>query len=454
MCEATAYDVRRDRPCARATAWMFPAHQDGPAQDGEPRPHSPADGVPKPPPASWSGGYLDAVDWRWITRRRHRARARGVVWMRPTVGLVEGEPMSPVQRLMTCVDSASGVSAALDPGEWNFLNTELTVHVLRPPVGEWVCLEAETSLGSGSVGRRHLPGVRRPRPRRALGAGAAGRPPLRSSEGPGGDEVADPERVVAVGHRRGRRRPAARRDRTRAAAARCCRAPSAPRRGRRRGRAGRPRRPPASAAATASSNPNARSSRYPGAFSPRRALPSPSTSSTVPSGRSPSSLGQRRHRTGAGVPPRRDQLDRAVPAGLLEQPPPDRPGDVGRPRAGRVRARRTEAADVDGGVRGPVAVLVVAADDHHRGRRRPAAERTAATAAARRAATGSWAPPSSRSSSGGCGSSTAAEITGDSKRAVGAGSGEPAHDPRGGRVPRMLATMSSTCRVCATSCTR
>ena len=53
---------------------------------------------------------------------------------------------------MTCVDSASGVSAALDPGEWNFLNTELTVHVLRPPVGEWVCLEAETSLGSGSVG--------------------------------------------------------------------------------------------------------------------------------------------------------------------------------------------------------------------------------------------------------------------------------------------------------------
>ena len=50
---------------------------------------------------------------------------------------------------------AGGDAAALrdlDPGEWNFLNTELTVHVLRPPAGEWVCLEAETSLGSGSVG--------------------------------------------------------------------------------------------------------------------------------------------------------------------------------------------------------------------------------------------------------------------------------------------------------------
>ena len=33
-----------------------------------------------------------------------------------------------------------------------FLNTELTVHVLRPPVGEWVCLDAETTLvGPASV---------------------------------------------------------------------------------------------------------------------------------------------------------------------------------------------------------------------------------------------------------------------------------------------------------------
>ena len=26
------------------------------------------------------------------------------------------------------------------------------MHVLRPPVGDWVCLDAETTLGSGSVG--------------------------------------------------------------------------------------------------------------------------------------------------------------------------------------------------------------------------------------------------------------------------------------------------------------
>ncbi len=60
--------------------------------------------------------------------------------------------MSPLQRLLSCVDSASGASAALDPAEWNFMNTDLTVHLLRPVVGEWVCLRAQTALSSGSIG--------------------------------------------------------------------------------------------------------------------------------------------------------------------------------------------------------------------------------------------------------------------------------------------------------------
>jgi hypothetical protein len=71
--------------------------------------------------------------------------------MRPP-RLLDGEETSPLERLLACVDSASGVSAVLDVREWAFLNTELTVHVLREPVGEWICLEAATTLGPGSVG--------------------------------------------------------------------------------------------------------------------------------------------------------------------------------------------------------------------------------------------------------------------------------------------------------------
>ena len=66
MCEATAYDDESGRACARATAWLFPASDEGPVQHSEPPAHGPADGVHKEPPASWSGGYLDAVDWRWV----------------------------------------------------------------------------------------------------------------------------------------------------------------------------------------------------------------------------------------------------------------------------------------------------------------------------------------------------------------------------------------------------
>ena len=151
LCEATAYDVERGRACARATAWVFPATDEGPGSDVTPLPHTPADGAHKEPPATWSRGYLDSIDWRWVVGAVDEP-GPGVVWMRPRVPLVEGEPTSAVQRLMVCVDSASGVSAALDIAAWAFQNTELTVHVLRPPEGEWLCLSAVTMLSSGSVG--------------------------------------------------------------------------------------------------------------------------------------------------------------------------------------------------------------------------------------------------------------------------------------------------------------
>ena len=49
---------------------------------------------------------------------------------------------------MVAADSGNGVSAALDWREHLFINTDLSVHLLRPPEGEWVCLEARTLLGS------------------------------------------------------------------------------------------------------------------------------------------------------------------------------------------------------------------------------------------------------------------------------------------------------------------
>jgi acyl-coenzyme A thioesterase PaaI-like protein len=138
------------RVLARAQAWTFP-DAEGPATAGTPLPHSPSDGHSEEPPESWARGYLDSVEWQWIEGAVTRPGS-AIVWMRPRLPLVPGEEMTPLQRLLCCVDSASGASAALDTAEWTFMNTELTVHLLRPPGGDWVCLVAETFLGTGSVG--------------------------------------------------------------------------------------------------------------------------------------------------------------------------------------------------------------------------------------------------------------------------------------------------------------
>jgi hypothetical protein len=68
------------------------------------------------------------------------------VWMRPRVALVDGEPITPLQRTMLAADGGNGVSAPLDWSRFIFINTDLTVHLLRPPEGEWVCLDSVTHV--------------------------------------------------------------------------------------------------------------------------------------------------------------------------------------------------------------------------------------------------------------------------------------------------------------------
>jgi acyl-coenzyme A thioesterase PaaI-like protein len=151
LCEATLHDEQRGRPVARASAWRFPTAHSGVRTGAGPLLHGPRDGIQQDRPESWYGGYLDAVEWRWV-KGAATDPGPAVVWMRPDIALVAGEPLSPVQRLLACVDSASGVSSELDPARWTFLNTELTVHLLRRPEGEWLCVDAETCLSGGSVG--------------------------------------------------------------------------------------------------------------------------------------------------------------------------------------------------------------------------------------------------------------------------------------------------------------
>ena len=81
-----------------------------------------------------------------FARGRFLEPGPATVWMRPRVELVEGEPVSPLQRTMLAADGGNGVSAPLDWSSHIFINTDLTVHLLRPPEGEWVCLDSVTHV--------------------------------------------------------------------------------------------------------------------------------------------------------------------------------------------------------------------------------------------------------------------------------------------------------------------
>ena len=49
-------------------------------------------------------------------------------------------------------DSGNGLSGELDITHWHFINPELTVHLHREAVGEWVCVDAQTAISAGGAG--------------------------------------------------------------------------------------------------------------------------------------------------------------------------------------------------------------------------------------------------------------------------------------------------------------
>ena len=90
-------------------------------------------------------GYHTAMEYRFV-KGGFVVPGPATVWMRPRVPLVSGEETTPLQRVFITADSGNGVSAALDWRKTIFINTDLTVHLLREPVGEWVCLDAVTHV--------------------------------------------------------------------------------------------------------------------------------------------------------------------------------------------------------------------------------------------------------------------------------------------------------------------
>ena len=122
--------------------------------DGHPLPQAPRrpeDSAPQRMPfGSQHTGYADLVENRVASGEFFRKRC--AAWFRLRWPLVEGEAPSGYQRVAVAADSGNGISAVLGFDTHSFVNSDLTINLLRRPVGEWICVDARTLLAPNGCG--------------------------------------------------------------------------------------------------------------------------------------------------------------------------------------------------------------------------------------------------------------------------------------------------------------
>lgn len=90
-------------------------------------------------------GYAQLVETRVASGKPFAGPCS--VWFRLCFPLVAGEAVSGYQRVAVAADSGNGISAALDFSRYVFVNSDLTINLLRKPVGEFICVDARTFIG-------------------------------------------------------------------------------------------------------------------------------------------------------------------------------------------------------------------------------------------------------------------------------------------------------------------
>jgi hypothetical protein len=165
MVEATLRDERDE--LVRARAWRLRAAEIG--LDGEldwdgkggeavlrrdEAPPAPDDGEAFDVeffPTGQSVGYHTAMEYRFVAGSFTRP-GPATAWLRMLHPLVPGEEPSPVQRVAIAADSGNGISSPLDFRRFIFINVDLTIHLGRPPAGEWICLDSTTIPDETGIG--------------------------------------------------------------------------------------------------------------------------------------------------------------------------------------------------------------------------------------------------------------------------------------------------------------
>lgn len=86
-------------------------------------------------------GFLGGVDLRRVPRRDGTGFGS---WLRLDVAVVAGEPVRATSRLTVGFDFANLIGVDVHPERLTMINPDVTAHVLRPPVDEWIAIVGDT----------------------------------------------------------------------------------------------------------------------------------------------------------------------------------------------------------------------------------------------------------------------------------------------------------------------
>lgn len=93
----------------------------------------------------------EASDIRFVEGSFH-TRGPGFAWHRLLVDTVGGEEVFPESRAIAAADFGNGISSLFDPKEVAFINPDLSLHLYRPPDGEWIGIASTSNHAGGGSG--------------------------------------------------------------------------------------------------------------------------------------------------------------------------------------------------------------------------------------------------------------------------------------------------------------
>ena len=153
VCRTEAAMIVEDRVIASASAWHI---RTGPTPPTLGVHDFIAPPLPDEQPQTYFRGMSDwghgqSIEWRFTHGGYDEVGPAGV-WTRLRQPLVAGRAVTGLERAIVVADSANGLSNELPINEWLFIPPTMTFTALRAPVGDWVYVDARSTLAVDGLG--------------------------------------------------------------------------------------------------------------------------------------------------------------------------------------------------------------------------------------------------------------------------------------------------------------